>query len=125
MIELDQTHDPKLASWVASANGHADFPIQNLPLGLFSPGGATPRTGIAIGDAILDLRAVLDGGLLSGEPIAPEERLPVPGEGLAGFLAGAQIVKRQFDRVDAHRAYSGCTLAARTTRPQRSLSSRM
>ncbi|PRH84465.1 fumarylacetoacetase [Labrys okinawensis] len=66
MIELDQTHDPKLTSWVASANGHADFPIQNLPLGIFSPGGATPRAGVAIGDAILDLRAVLDGGLLSG-----------------------------------------------------------
>ncbi|WP_448951921.1 fumarylacetoacetase [Labrys neptuniae] len=66
MIELDFTHDPALKSWVASANGHAEFPIQNLPFGIFSPGGATQRAGVAIGDAILDLRAVLDAGLLSG-----------------------------------------------------------
>ena len=33
---IDSTHDPKLRSWVDSANGHADFPIQNLPYGLFS-----------------------------------------------------------------------------------------
>ncbi|MFT4130482.1 fumarylacetoacetase [Labrys sp. (in: a-proteobacteria)] len=85
MIELDQTHDPKLTSWVASANGHADFPIQNLPLGIFSPGGATPRAGVAIGDAILDLRAVLDGGLLSGaaERAAEASR----GNDLNGLLA--------------------------------------
>ena len=42
---IDQTHDPELRSWVASANGHPDFPIQNLPLGIFSPpgGGAARR----------------------------------------------------------------------------------
>ncbi|WP_236462906.1 hypothetical protein, partial [Pseudomonas syringae] len=27
-------------SWVASANGHADFPLQNLPLGVFSHKGS-------------------------------------------------------------------------------------
>ena len=35
MNRLDETHDPARQSWVASANGHADFPIQNLPLGVF------------------------------------------------------------------------------------------
>ena len=30
-IALDETHDAKRKSWVASANGHADFPLQNLP----------------------------------------------------------------------------------------------
>jgi fumarylacetoacetase len=55
---MDPTHDPKRHSWVDSANGHADFPIQNLPLGVFSPpGGGAPRGGVAIGDMILDLTA--------------------------------------------------------------------
>jgi fumarylacetoacetase len=58
MALIDRTHDPKLESWLASANGHAEFPIQNLPLGVFSPGDAGPRIGAAIGDRILDLRAL-------------------------------------------------------------------
>ncbi|MGY2138074.1 fumarylacetoacetase [Pseudomonas reactans] len=47
-------------SWVASANGHADFPLQNLPLGVFSINGSAPRAGVAIGDSILDLHAAID-----------------------------------------------------------------
>ena len=54
---IDETHDPARTSWVETANGHADFPIQNLPLGVFSPAGRAPRIGVAIGDFILDLRA--------------------------------------------------------------------
>lgn len=53
----DETHDPALESWVASANGHSDFPVQNLPYGLFSPPGGGRRLGVAIGDSILDLAA--------------------------------------------------------------------
>ena len=64
---LDATHDPTLRSWVVSANGHADFPIQNLPFGVFSPGSGGPRAGVAIGDSILDLGAVLAAGLLEGD----------------------------------------------------------
>jgi fumarylacetoacetase len=67
MAQLDQTHDPKLESWVASANGHPDFPIQNLPLGIFSPSGGEPTGGVAIGDRILDLPAALAAGLFTGE----------------------------------------------------------
>src|SRR4029077_5714217 len=37
MTNLDATHDPRLRSWVGSAQGHADFPIQNLPFCVFSP----------------------------------------------------------------------------------------
>ena len=47
-------------SWVASANGHRDFPLQNLPLGIFSINGSAPRSGVAIGDCIFDLHAALD-----------------------------------------------------------------
>jgi len=66
MLWLDATHDPKLRSWVASANGHADFPIQNLPFGVFAPNGGVPRGGVAIGDAILDLPAAHRAGLFTG-----------------------------------------------------------
>ena len=50
MARIDETHNPKLRSWVASANGHPDFPIQNLPLGVFTPpggGAAQSSTGRA------------------------------------------------------------------------------
>ncbi len=66
-MTIDHTHDPGLQSWVESANGHADFPIQNLPLGVFSPLAGAPRGGIAIGDCVLDLRAVHESGLLDDE----------------------------------------------------------
>jgi fumarylacetoacetase len=64
----DETHDPARRSWVASANGHPDFPIQNLPLGAFRrDAGAAPRVGIAIGDAILDVSACLDARLFTAD----------------------------------------------------------
>ncbi|MCF5428742.1 fumarylacetoacetase, partial [Pseudomonas syringae] len=50
-------------SWVESANGHADFPLQNLPLGVFSHGQTCPRGGVAIGDRIFDLRAATEAGV--------------------------------------------------------------
>ncbi len=56
----DETHDLARTSWVESANGHADFPIQNLPLGVFSPADGEARIGVAIGDSILDLSAFAD-----------------------------------------------------------------
>lgn len=65
IVQLDHTHDPHRRSWVASANGHAEFPIQNLPLGLFSPPGGAPRAGVAIGDQILDLAAAARAGWFS------------------------------------------------------------
>jgi fumarylacetoacetase len=55
----DDTHDPRLRSWVGSAHAAgADFPIQNLPFGVFSRGGEPARIGVAIGAEILDLTAV-------------------------------------------------------------------
>jgi fumarylacetoacetase len=63
---IDETHDPNRRSWVASANGHPEFPIQNLPLGIFRPAGDGRRGGVAIGDEILDLGAALDAGLFDG-----------------------------------------------------------
>jgi fumarylacetoacetase len=54
-----------LKSWVESANSAAtDFPLNNLPCGVFSLGEAEPRCGMAIGDYILDLTALEAEGLL-------------------------------------------------------------
>jgi fumarylacetoacetase len=64
---IDATHDPARRSWVASAHEHPEFPIQNLPFGIFSPPGGNPGGGVAIGDAILDLGAALDAGFFEAE----------------------------------------------------------
>ncbi|MGZ3258239.1 MAG: fumarylacetoacetase, partial [Croceibacterium sp.] len=58
MISTDETHDPHATSWVNGADGHPEFPVQNLPLGVFSPPGGGKRGGVAIGDFVLDLAAV-------------------------------------------------------------------
>jgi fumarylacetoacetase len=63
-MTLDPTHDPKRTSWLDSANGHDDFPVQNLPFGVFSTARGSPRIGVAIGDMILDLHALAETGLL-------------------------------------------------------------
>ena len=65
---IDETHDPKLQSWVESANiGGCDFPIQNLPLGVYRETGAIDvHIGVAIGDYILDLHSWLSGDNLNG-----------------------------------------------------------
>jgi fumarylacetoacetase len=61
---IDESHDLARMSWVDGANGHSDFPIQNLPYGIFSLRGKAPRVGVAIGDQVLDLRAANLAGLL-------------------------------------------------------------
>ena len=65
MTAIDHTHDERARSWVTSANVlSTQFPIQNLPLGIFHAGrGGEGRIGVAIGDQILDVGAVLDRGL--------------------------------------------------------------
>lgn len=58
---LNATHDPSLQSWVDSANTPDNgFPIQNLPYAVYHPANEAGdwRIGVAIGDRILDLRAV-------------------------------------------------------------------
>ncbi|AHN73563.1 fumarylacetoacetase [Pandoraea pnomenusa] len=57
-------------SWVASANtGTTDFPLQNLPYGVFSTASQpSPRVGVAIGDQVLDLAALEAAGVLQAGP---------------------------------------------------------
>lgn len=51
------TNDPSLRSWV-NVSAASDFPIQNLPFGIFKTASRSPRAGVAIGDQILDLPAL-------------------------------------------------------------------
>jgi fumarylacetoacetase len=69
MIGLDATNDPALQSWVVDANNHSDFPIQNLPLGIFVTGDGEKRAGVAIGEHILDLGACAEHGLLAADAL--------------------------------------------------------
>jgi fumarylacetoacetase len=55
---IDETHDPALTSWVKGASTGSEFPVQNLPLGLFSSGIGNARIGVAIGEMVLDLTAI-------------------------------------------------------------------
>ena len=66
MIQLNATHDPARRAWVDSANfADAEFPIQNLPFGVFDDGVAR-RAGVAIGDQIVDLAALSAADRLQG-----------------------------------------------------------
>ncbi len=62
----DETHKADLVSWIESAqDSDTDFPIQNLPLGVFRTVEQSPRPGVAIGDRILNLVAAAEQGMLT------------------------------------------------------------
>ncbi|MEP6492918.1 MAG: fumarylacetoacetase [bacterium] len=78
---LDETHAPELMSWVASANDPAtDFPIQNLPFGVFKRVGRAEaaRVGVAIGDQIIDVAACAALKLIDGEAATAAEHCAAP-----------------------------------------------
>jgi len=66
---VNETHDPGLSSWIESANAaDTDFPIQNLPFGVFArKGDAERRVGVAIGDQIVDVGESLSANLWTGK----------------------------------------------------------
>ncbi len=66
---INETHNPELVSWVESANVRdTDFPIQNLPFGVYRKKGenSSGRIGVAIGDQILDITGCMQAGLFTG-----------------------------------------------------------
>ncbi len=66
-VELNETHDQRRRSWVTTANeASGDFPIQNLPFGVFRRKDGEPQGGVAIADQIVDLAAALGEGLFEG-----------------------------------------------------------
>lgn len=69
-MTLNETHDPALRSWLASAHfASTDFPIQNLPFAVFRRRGTLEafRGGVAIGDQIIDLAALAKNSVFNGE----------------------------------------------------------
>jgi fumarylacetoacetase len=104
MAGIDATHDPALRSWVESAQRHGEFPIQNLPLGIFSRPGEQPRPGVAIGDRVLDLSALA--------ALLPREIVPTLASGrlneiLALPPAAREALRRTLSALlseEAHRA---------------------
>jgi fumarylacetoacetase len=77
----DETHDPALTSWVESAErAGTDFPIQNLPFGVFRhpDRDEMPRVGVAIGDCILDVTAARHAELLGGLAARAAEACDAP-----------------------------------------------
>ena len=89
---IDTTHRVDLESWVSAANQpESDFPVQNLPFGVFKTDQLDARVGTAIGDRIFDLRAAADAGLLStleeGVQAAcrAKDLLPLMGQGSEGW----------------------------------------
>ncbi|HEV3091274.1 MAG TPA: fumarylacetoacetase [Candidatus Cybelea sp.] len=102
MNEHDATTDPQLESWVAVPDG-SDFPIQNLPLGVFESGGRA-RIGVAIGQEILDLHGAATAGLLDGacpRELAQAQRLN------ALLAAGSAIWRSLRERLSALLARDG------------------
>ena len=70
MTNLNDTHDVNLRSWVHSANREGgDFPIQNLPFAVFRRAQSDEafRGGVAIGDQVLDIAAVVAADVLRGD----------------------------------------------------------
>jgi fumarylacetoacetase len=75
---MNETHDASVKSWVESANRvDSDFPVQNLPYGVFRSGGREPSIGIAIGDQIFDAGAWVRSaeGRGAGLPLLAEPKL--------------------------------------------------
>lgn len=67
-----KANDPSLKSWV-EVPADSDFPIQNLPFGIFKDAQDGPRVGVAIGEKVLDLKALFVLGYLDNLPFARED----------------------------------------------------
>lgn len=73
MVEI-KANDPSLKSWV-EVPANSDFPIQNLPFGVFRTESQLPRVGVAIGEKVLDLKALHILGYLENLPFRLEDFL--------------------------------------------------
>ncbi len=95
---MDETHDPERSTWVESARGASDFPIQNLPFGVFRRRDADvpAGVGIAIGNEVLDLTACHDEGRFSGLAERAAEACAAPS--LNGLMALGREHRRDLRR---------------------------
>ena len=63
-----QANDPRLKSWLEVPKD-SDFPIQNLPFGIFKTRYLSPVAGVAIGGHVLDLVYLHEHGFLEGQDL--------------------------------------------------------
>jgi fumarylacetoacetase len=82
-------------SWVDSAQG-SDFPLENLPLGIFSVGQRRRKAGVAIGDYVLDLPAIAD---LLEEEWREDLSQPVLNSWLARGPAAQQMLRERLREI--------------------------
>lgn len=88
LATTDATIDPSLRSWVSCANdGETDFPIQNLPWGVFLNAQGKATIGVAIGSMILDVRAAVEAGALD---VPGETACALCAETLNAFMGQGQ-----------------------------------
>ncbi len=65
MLNKIAANSPSLKSWLEVPKA-SDFPIQNLPFGIFKTKYLTPVAGVAIGEYVLDLVYLHENGFLDG-----------------------------------------------------------
>jgi fumarylacetoacetase len=68
---MDKTHNPELRSWIETDAG-SDFPIQNLPFGIFRTPARQPSVATRIGDKVISLYALAKRGFFHTTEIDPE-----------------------------------------------------
>lgn len=103
---LNESHDPQLRSWLESANeAGTDFPIQNLPFGVFRRAGSAERfrSGVAIGDQILDLDAAARSSSRVAAAIGAAATAP-----LNAFMAAGASAWSALRLALSHALRSGC-----------------
>ena len=82
------SRDCTAKSWVPGADG-SEFPLQNLPYGVFSTADTPRRIGVAIGDRVLDVARIVEAGLLDSIPQAAGM---LCGDALNAFMAAGRSV---------------------------------
>lgn len=85
---MNKANDPQLKSWIEIPY-RSDFPIQNLPFGIFRTAARTPRVGVAIGDFILDLSIIAHAGLLERTGL---DKLVLEHDTLNDFIAMGKLI---------------------------------
>ena len=65
-------NNPSLRSWISVPEG-SDFPIQNLPFGVFRTSGSTVRVGTRIGDTVIDLSILTESSQLAVDGFTTED----------------------------------------------------
>ncbi|MEM9053088.1 MAG: fumarylacetoacetase [Bacteroidota bacterium] len=99
-------NDPSRTSWV-NVPENSDFPIQNLPFGIFSKEGISPRAGVALGDQVIDLSALYSNGFFDDLPFGKEDfTSPVLNDMMKhGKQAFRDLRNRIADLFDANGSY--------------------